>query len=124
MTRREVRAGPAQDATRASSNDDIGDDVVMREDDANGNRAEHPSSSGSDSRRRITTNWELRDVRDEQTSITEQRDPRRSLGKTTVPLTTQVALDGYHEKAMRIAIVERNTFNWVSSSSAELAVGA
>ena len=43
---REVRTGPAQDVTRTSSNDDIGDDVVMRENHADENRAEHWSSSG------------------------------------------------------------------------------
>ena len=58
---REVRIGPAQDVTRTSSNDDIGDDVVMREDHADEKRAEHGSSSGSDSRRRITTKRETRE---------------------------------------------------------------
>ena len=43
---RDVRTGPTLDVTRASSNDHIGDDVVMREDNADENRAEHPSSSG------------------------------------------------------------------------------
>ena len=59
---REARTGPTQDVARASSSDDIGDDVVMREDNADENRAEHPSSSGSDGRRRITTKREPRGV--------------------------------------------------------------
>ena len=45
-------SGPTQDVTRASSSDNTGDDVVMREDNADENKAEHPSSPGSDSRRR------------------------------------------------------------------------
>ena len=95
----------------------------MREDNADGHRAEHPSSSGSDSRRRITRKREPREVRDEQTSVTEQHGPRKILGKTTpqeraVAVTTQEALDGYREKTMRIANVGNNTVNWVSSSSA------
>ena len=57
---REVRAGLTQDMTRTSSNDDIGYNVVMRENNADENRAEHPSSSGSDSRRRITTRAHFR----------------------------------------------------------------
>ena len=61
---REVRTGPKQDVTRTSGNDDIGDDVVVREDHADKNRAEHPRSSGSDSRR-ITTKRVPREVRDE-----------------------------------------------------------
>ena len=43
---RDVGTGPTQDVTPTSSNGDIGDDVVMREDKADENRAEHPSSSG------------------------------------------------------------------------------
>ena len=42
--------------TRTSSTDDIGDDVVMRGCNAHENRAEHPSSSGSDIRKREATN--------------------------------------------------------------------
>ena len=57
-TTREVRARPAPDVTRAS-----GEDVVMREDENNGGQ---PSSEGSDSRRRITTRREPREVRDER----------------------------------------------------------
>ena len=46
-----------------------------------------------------------------------------SRGKTTpsehtVAVTTQEALDGYRERTMRMANVENNTENWVSSSSA------
>ena len=60
---REARTGPTQDATRASSSDDIGDDVVMSGESADENRAEHPSSSRAGSRRRITTKREPREVR-------------------------------------------------------------
>ena len=49
---RVVRSGPAPDVTRASGEDHAGGDVVMREDENDGG---HPSSEGSDSRRRITT---------------------------------------------------------------------
>ena len=88
------------------------------------NRAEHPRSSGSDSRRRITMKRVLREVRDEYTIITEQHDPRRISRQTTTPsehtvaVTTQEALDGYREKTMRIASIENNTLNWVSNASA------
>ena len=109
--------------TRASSGDDTGDDVVTREDNADENRAEHPSSSGSDSRRSFATKREPREVRDAQTSVTEQPSPRRISGKTTlsehpVAVTTQVALDGYREKTMRVASVENKALNWVSILSA------
>ena len=83
----------------------------------------HPSSAGSDSRRRYTTKREPREVRDDQSSTTEQHVPRRVFGKTTpqeraVAVTTQEALDGSREKTMRIANVENNTLNWVSVLSA------
>ena len=65
---REVGAGPASDVTRASGEDHVGGDVVMREDENNGG---HPSSEGSESRRRITTKREPREVRDERSSTTE-----------------------------------------------------
>ena len=66
---------------------------------------------------------EPREVRDEETSTTEQCVPRRISGKTTpqdraVAVATQEALDGYREKTMRIANVENDTLNWVSISSA------
>ena len=120
---REARTEPTQDVTRANSSDDIGDDVVMREDNADENKAEHPSSSESDSRRRITTKREPREVGDEPSDTTEQQVPRRISGKTTpsehaVAFATREALDRYREKAMRIAKVENNTLNWVSISSA------
>ena len=86
--RREVRTGPMRDVTRASSSDDIGDDVVMREDNADEHRADHPSSSGSDSKRRITTKREPCKARDPQTSATEQHEqhvPRRISGKQWLP---------------------------------------
>ena len=57
---REVRTGLTQFAIRASSSEDIGGDVAMREDSVDENSARHPSSSGSDSRRRITTKREPR----------------------------------------------------------------
>ena len=66
---------------------------------------------------------EPREVRDEQSSATEQHVPRRIPGKTApqdraVAVTTQEALDGYFERTMRIANVENKTLNWVSISSA------
>ena len=112
---REARTGPTQDATRARSSDDTGDDVVVREDNADENRAEHPSSSGSDGRRRLTTKREPCEVRYAQTTVTEQHFPRKISGKTTLSehpvarFTTQEGLDGYREKPMRVANAENNT---------------
>ena len=97
---REVKTGLTQDVTRASSSDD--DNVVMRKENADQIRAEHPSSSGSDSRRRITTKREPRAVRDAETSVTEQHVPRISRKQPC-------------RSTMR---VENNTLNWVSTSSA------
>ena len=99
--------------TRISSTDDTGDDVVTREHNADENRAEHPCSSGSDIRRRITTKREPREVTDQQTSISEQHVPIRISEKTTasehtIAVTTQEAPDGHREKTMRIAIVEKH----------------
>ena len=93
----DVRTGPTQGVSRASSSDDIGDDVAMRRDNAEENRAEHLSSSGSD-RRRIITKRGPCEARDAQTSVTEQHVPRVS-GKTMpsehpVAVTTQEALGG------------------------------
>ena len=51
---------------------------------ADENRAEHLSSSGSESRTRITTKREQREVRDAQTSVTEELVPRRIKRKTTL----------------------------------------
>ena len=109
---REVRTGPTQDVTRASSSDDVGDDVVMREDNADENRAENSSSSGSNGRRRITTKRESREVEDAQTSVAQQHVPRRVSWKTTllehpVAVTTQEAT-GHREKTMRVANVEQH----------------
>ena len=117
---RVVRSGPAPDVTRASGEDHAGGDVVMREDENDGG---HPRSAGPDSRRRITTKREPREVRDERPSTNEQHVPRRILGKTTpreqaVAVTTQEALDGSREKTMRIANVENSALNSVSISSA------
>ena len=111
--------------TQASSRDDTGDDVVMREDNADENRAGHPSSSWSDSRRGITTK-RARDVRDAQANVNEQHEqhvPGIIWGKTTLSehpfaVTTHDALDGYREKTVRVANVENNTLNCVSISSA------
>ena len=109
---------------RASNSDDIGDDVVMREDSADEDRAEHPILSGSDSKREeFTTKREPREVRDERPSTNEQHVPKRILGMTTpreqaVAVTTQEALDGSREKTMRIENVENSALNWVSISSA------
>ena len=116
--------GPTPDAARTSGNGDLGDDVVMREDNADEeDRAGHPSSSGSDVRRRITTKREPREDKEEQTSTTEQHVPRRISGMTTPPehnvaVTTQEAPDGHRVKTMRIAHVENSTLNYVSVSSA------
>ena len=97
--------------------------VAMEGGSVDENSAGHPSPSGSDSRRRITTNGEPREVKDAQSSTTEQHVPRRISGKTTHQehagaVTTQEALDGDREKTMRIANVQNNTLNWVSISSA------
>ena len=105
-----MRAGPAQDATRASSVDHVDGDVVMREDENNGG---HPSREWPDSRRRITTKREPREAREERSTTAEQHIPREILRKTTphehaVAVTTQEALDGSREKTMRIANVENN----------------
>ena len=109
--------------TRTSSEDHVGDDVAPREDGANENSGGRPSSAGPDSNRRITTKREPRDFGNEQSSTTERHVPRRMYGKTApkervVAVTTQEALDVYPDKAMRIANVENNTFNWVSISPA------
>ena len=113
-------SGPAPDVTRASGEDRAGGDVVMREDE---NDRGHPSSTGPDSRRRITTRREPREVRDELSSTTEQHVPKRIFLKTApqeraVAVTTHEALDGSREKAIRIANVENNALMWVSISSA------
>ena len=108
--------------TQASNKDHIGNDVAMERDNADEDRAEHPSP-GPDSRRRITTKREPRGARDDQSGTAEQHVPRRISGKTTpqeqaVTVTTQEALDGNREKTVRIANVENHTLNWVSVSSA------
>ena len=94
----------------------------MEGDSADENSGGHPSA-GPVSRRRITAKMEPREVRDEQSSITEQHVPRWVFGKTApqelaVAVTTQEALDGSRENTMRIASVENNALNWVSISSA------
>ena len=87
------------------------------------NSAEHSIPSGSDSRRRITTKRDPREARDGQSIATEQHVARWILRKTTphdhaVVVTTQEASDGSREKTMRVANIENNSLNWVSSSSA------
>ena len=72
---RDARSGPTQDVTRASSSD--------RGDNADQNRAEHPSSLGSDSRWWIITKREPREIRSARTSISEQHIPRLISGKMT-----------------------------------------
>ena len=122
---REVRTGPAQDVTRTRREDHIGGDVAMGRDSADENSAGHPSPSGSDGRRRITTKREPREVRHDQSSSTEQHVPRMISGRTTpqeraVAVTSQEALDGYRESTMTIAKVDNKTLNWVSISSDEM----
>ena len=73
----EVRTGPAQDATRANSSDDIGDDAVMRGDNADENRAEHPSIVGVGQQEK-NHNEEGTHVKSQmrEPSVTEQHVPR------------------------------------------------
>ena len=111
------------DVTRASSKDHIGGDVAMEGERADEISAGRPNPSGSDSRRRITTKREPREVRDEQSSTTEQHVPRRILGEDDASRTRSCC---HHARGngripretMRIANVENNTLNWVSTSSA------
>ena len=77
---REGGVGPTQSAARASGNDDLGDDVVMREYSADDDRAGQPSLTGSDIKRRIATKMPREDT-DVRTSTTEQHVPRRISGK-------------------------------------------
>ena len=75
-------------------------------DDTDDDSARHPSPSGSDSRRRITTKREAREVGVEQSGTTEQHVLRRFFGKTTrqgpdVDVATQEALDGSKEDYKR-----------------------
>ena len=111
------------DATRANNEEHVGGDVTMEGDSADENSGGHRSSARPDSSRRITTKREPREVRDEQSNVTEQHVPRRIFGKTApqeraVAVTTQEALDGSREKTMGFANVENNALNWVSISSA------
>ena len=84
---REVRTRPTQDATRASSKDHIGGDGATEGDSADENSAGHWSPSGQDSRRRITTKREPREVRDEQSSTTEQARSEKDLGENDATRT-------------------------------------
>ena len=108
-----MRTGPKQDVTRTSTNNDAGDDVVTNGTQADEHRAEHLRSSVTDSSKKITTKCEPREVRDEQTSITEQHVPRRMSVKTTpsehtVEVTTQEATDGYRGKNENLARREQH----------------
>ena len=76
---REARTGSTQDVSRVSNSDD----VVVREDNADGKRSRTPEFVGSDGRRRITTKRGSRGARDERSSTIEQHVPRRILGETT-----------------------------------------
>ena len=81
------------------------------------------SASRTDSRSIIIMKMELREVRDTQTSVTEQHVARSISKKTTlsehpVAVTTQEALDGYREKTMRVANFKTNALNRVPISSA------
>ena len=123
---RETRTGPTQDVTRASSEDHIGGDDSMRGDIADENRAEQPSSSRSDSRRRITTKREPREARDEQSSTTEQHVPRRILGKTTpreqaVTVTTVlVTRERRHKMTWAMLVSRKETeFPWIAKRAAK-----
>ena len=90
----------------------------MREDNADENRAENPSSlgqtAGEGSQR---TSQRCADERHRATRS------KNNLRETTpsehpVAVTAQEALDGYREKTKRVANVENNAYNWVSISSA------
>ena len=115
---REVRTGPTQDVTRASSNDDIGDDVCdegKTVQTKTGPKVRRGQTAGEESQRR--GNHAKSEM--SKSSTTEQHITRRVFGKTTpqecaVAVTTQEALDGSREKTMRIANVENITLNWVS----------
>ena len=113
----------AQGVIQPTSRDDTGDDAAMEEETADERCAGDSNPSGPDSRRRITTEREPREARDEQSSVTGQHVPRRMSGKTTlqshaVAVTTQEASDRSHEKTLRVANVENNSLKWVSISSA------
>ena len=75
---REEGMGRTQDVAGTSGNDDLGDDVAMRDDNAAEDRF-------SDFRRRITMKRRPREHKDERTSTTEQLVPRRISTKTTPP---------------------------------------
>ena len=76
-----------QHERRNSSKDHIGGDVSVEGDSADDNSVGRPNPSKSDSRRRITTKREPREVREKQKKSAEQHVPRRILGKTTRPRT-------------------------------------
>ena len=119
----EIRPELAQGKTQPSGSDDTRGNVGMEEENGDECSTGHPNPSRSNSIRRITTERQPREARDEQSTATEQHVPRRMLGKTTpqghtVAVTTQEALDGSREKTMRVANVENNSLNWASISSA------
>ena len=71
------------DATRANNEEHVGGDVTMEGDSADENSGGHRSSARPDSSRRITTKREPREVRDEQSNVTEQHVPRRIFGENS-----------------------------------------
>ena len=94
----------AQDATRTSSGDDSGDDVVMGESNADEDRAEHPIPVGMKIRKRITMERESRAGGHEQTSTIEQCaaqeiTKKKALSGHSFVVTTREATDGHREEA-------------------------
>ena len=77
------------------------------------NKAEHPSSSGADSR---TTKREPREVSDEQMGATEQHAPRRI--EHSVAVVTQEAHEGCERREQRIEL----GINLVSKISRRIAL--
>ena len=75
------------DVARAGSEEHNDDGVAMDGDCADDDSARHQNPSGSDSRRRVITKREPRDVRVERSGTTDQDVPRRLFGKTTPPRT-------------------------------------
>ena len=67
----EMRPELAQGMTQPTSSDDTGGGVAMEGETGDQSSAGHSNPSGPDSRRRITTKREPREVRDEQSSTTE-----------------------------------------------------
>ena len=118
-----MRPELAQGVIQPSSSDNTAGDVAMKGGNVDESGAGNSNPSGPDSRWRITTIREPREVRGEQSSTIGQHVPRRislktKLSEHPVAVSTQEAADGYREKTMRVANIENNTLNWVSISSA------